>query len=446
MTPSLQARARYRRASCCRAVPIVLGLLLAVPVASPAQDPDVTYTRQQVFRIPFQTDSGERRLKQVQLYVSTDQGRSWHPFANVRPDEGYFTFTANRDGLYWFTVRTIDMDNRAFPLTMDTAQPGLKVVVDTQPPVVTLRPFERDGQAGVEWDVRDDNLDPNTLVIEARAAGRSEWAPLPVQRAPYGQYAWRVNENQDVRLRIRDRAGNEGSAQTTLTPGGGSAPAQPVAQGDSNKIQENKAVRLVNSKRINFDYEVKEVGRSGVSAVELWYTQDGRNWQKYSEDTAHRSPYVVDVNSEGLYGFTLLVRSGVGLADKPPQVGDPPQVWVEVDLTKPKVNIQNVDVGKGAETGNLTVTWVATDKNLARNPITLLYSEQEAGPWTPIAKDLENTGNYMWRMPTDVPYKFFVRVEAADRAGNIGTAETGKSVIVDLAKPKGVILGVSPGQ
>mgnify|MGYP007022268180 CR=1 FL=1 len=38
--------------------------------------------------------------------------------------------------------------------------------------------------------------------------------------------------------------------------------------------------------------------------------------------------------------------------------------------------------------------------------------------WSPIAKDLENTGSYLWRMPTDIPYQFFVRVEAADRAGN----------------------------
>jgi hypothetical protein len=94
----------------------------------------------------------------------------------------------------------------------------------------------------------------------------------------------------------------------------------------------------------------------------------------------------------------------------------------------------------------MPITWVATDKNLGRSPITLSYAEQETGPWTPIAKDLENTGSYLWRMPTDIPYQFLVRVEAADRAGNIGNAETGKPVIVDLAKPKGVILNVAPGQ
>ena len=36
-------------------------------------------------------------------------------------------------------VRTIDLDNRAFPLTMDNARAGLKVLVDTQPPTIQLR-------------------------------------------------------------------------------------------------------------------------------------------------------------------------------------------------------------------------------------------------------------------------------------------------------------------
>jgi hypothetical protein len=35
-------------------------------------------------------------------------------------------------------------------------------------------------------------------------------------------------------------------------------------------------------------------------------------------------------------------------------------------------------------------------------------------------------------------------VEATDRAGNIGSADTSAPVIVDLAQPKGVILNVEP--
>src|SRR4029077_4699604 len=39
-------------------------------------------------------------------------------------------------------------------------------------------------------------------------------------------------------------------------------------------------VRAVNCKRIVLDYEIKDIGPSGVSMVDLWYTHDGRRWEK----------------------------------------------------------------------------------------------------------------------------------------------------------------------
>jgi hypothetical protein len=206
------------------------------------------------------------------------------------------------------------------------------------------------------------------------------------------------------------------------------------------------AVRLVNSKTISLSYELKDVGKSGVSVVELWYTTDGRNWLKYPDRAQQQSPYVFQVDAEGLYGFTLVARSGVGLGEQPPKYGDPPQIWVEVDLTKPVVRLQNVEVGRGPESGNLTITWTATDKNLERQPITLSYAETADGPWKPIAANLENSGRYLWKMPADVPYRFLVRVEAADRARNVGGDQTEPSrpVIVDLSQPKVQVLGVEP--
>ena len=62
----------------------------------------------------------------------------------------------------------------------------------------------------------------------------------------------------------------------------------------------------------------------------------------------------------------------------------------------------------------------------------------------PIVSKLENSGRYVWQMPADVPFQFLVRVEATDRAGNVGSDETAKPVSVDLAQPKGIILNVEP--
>ena len=78
-------------------------------------------------------------------------------------------------------------------------------------------------------------------------------------------------------------------------------------------------VRLVNSPRIALNYEIKDKGPSGVSEVELWYTQDGRSWNKCplpkpTDEQGFTSPLTFAVDGEGVYGFTLVARNGNGLS------------------------------------------------------------------------------------------------------------------------------------
>jgi hypothetical protein len=47
-------------------------------------------------------------------------------------------------------------------------------------------------------------------------------------------------------------------------------------------------------------------------------------------------------------------------------------------------------------------------------------------------------------MPINVPFRIYVRVEAADRAGNIGSAQTANPILVDLSKPKVNITTIEP--
>ena len=48
---------------------------------------DIIYSRQPTFRIPFDTDGGDRRLQEVQLYVSEDRGQTWQKKGNVPPEQ-----------------------------------------------------------------------------------------------------------------------------------------------------------------------------------------------------------------------------------------------------------------------------------------------------------------------------------------------------------------------
>jgi hypothetical protein len=214
---------------------------------------------------------------------------------------------------------------------------------------------------------------------------------------------------------------------------------------DAGDAQPGKTpTRVVNSKRIVVDYEIKDVGPSGISTVDLWYTRDGRKWDKCPVGPQRTSPYILEVREEGTYGITLVASSGIGLKKRPPRPGDSPQIWIEVDTTKPLVRLTGCRVGTGTEADSMTITWKASDKHLGDKPITLSYAEQPDGPWSTIAANMENTGMYLWKMPTSVPQKMVIRMEVSDLAGNIGLSQTREPVMVDLAKPSVAIVNIKP--
>ena len=168
---------------------LVLVLVLAIVPSAWAQTGvnGIVYSSQSSFRIPFVLEPGAPRLQEVQLWVSEDQGQNWQMIARTTPEQGGFDYRADRDGLYWFTVRTIEALGRAAPLTVQGSKPQLKVHVDTRRPIVTLRGRAANpGMVAVEWDIREDNLDPANFYLDYRAAGARDWTPLIVDAALTG--------------------------------------------------------------------------------------------------------------------------------------------------------------------------------------------------------------------------------------------------------------------
>jgi hypothetical protein len=243
------------------------------------------------------------------------------------------------------------------------------------------------------------------------------------------------NEPKSAKPKDLKLGTGERSSVRTLTP---NAPA--TAKNTSGPV-----VRLVNKKRITLNYEVHDVGPSGVSGVELWYTRDSKDWRKHEGPPEKKPPYIIEVQEEGLYGFTLLAKNGIGLSKDPPKSGDLPQVWVEVDLTKPAVALTDVKAGYENKVPALTIQWKASDKNLGAQPVGLSYSDKEEGPWQPIATNVENSGRFAWPLRPGLPPRVFVRIEAKDLAGNLGVAKTPSPVQIDLSRPIVQVLDVEAG-
>lgn len=194
----------------------------------------------------------------------------------------------------------------------------------------------------------------------------------------------------------------------------------------------NPLARRVNSRSFALEYELSGVGNEGVAKVEAWGTHDGgQSWQRYAVDDDNRSPLQVTVDGEGEYGFSIVVVGGSADHGAPPQRGDTPALWIEVDLEPPMARILSVDAARGADGGELTVAWEADDAHLEPRPIALYYSSRPAGPWTPIATSLENLGEFTWPIERHVPRRVYLKLEARDAAGNVSAFQTAEPVITE---------------
>jgi hypothetical protein len=201
--------------------------------------------------------------------------------------------------------------------------------------------------------------------------------------------------------------------------------------------------KLVNSRTFALEYALEQTSHEGVARVELWGSRDGgQTWRNFAVDDDNRSPLIVTVDGEGLYGFRMVVESAAGRGGFPPQPGEKPDLWIGIDLHRPDVTLTAAEVATGEDAGKLVLRWEAEDDNLEQRPIGLFYSSRPTGPWTAISTNLLNSGAYRWRMERHVPPRVYLRIEARDTAGNVGAYQTTEPLVVEFADSVARIFGV----
>jgi hypothetical protein len=212
---------------------VFTALALSVPSATRAgtdqNNAPRIYHKARNFRIPFNLNAdGRDRVKELHLLVSEDYGYHWRAISKTFPDHPTFTFRSSHDGEYWFAVQTRTVDGKVSPSLESTIEPNLKVVVDTFPPSLVLEPDERRGSlASVHWEVKDENLNLKSLVLEYQIEGATSWRRVPISAAKLnGSRRWDAGtaEALKVRCSVSDRAGNVTEAFVDLPEGTASQP------------------------------------------------------------------------------------------------------------------------------------------------------------------------------------------------------------------------------
>ncbi|MDZ4847817.1 MAG: hypothetical protein SGI77_00860 [Pirellulaceae bacterium] len=199
------------------------------------------------------------------------------------------------------------------------------------------------------------------------------------------------------------------------------------------------------SRAFSLDYELDSQAASPVASIELWGTTDGgRIWERWGTDPDGVSPFDIKVETEGLFGFRMVIVGANGLAGNRPQNGDNADAWIQVDTERPSARIQSALYGKGTDANSLVVDFKAEDAYFGERPVSLMYSELPTGPWTTIANGMRNTGRYVWPSDPTLPRRVYLKLEAHDEAGNIGEHRLDVPVDIEGLAPRGRIQGFRP--
>jgi hypothetical protein len=126
-----------------------LGLALcADPVELPK---DVEEIQSRQFAMPLNFDpSRQDTIQRVRLFVSEDQGKTWKHEKDYRASDKQVTFTAGRDGHYWFALQIDFKNGKSEPARIEALAPAMKVYVNTERKALKTQKSYEDLQREVE--------------------------------------------------------------------------------------------------------------------------------------------------------------------------------------------------------------------------------------------------------------------------------------------------------
>ncbi len=472
---------------------------LMLAAGAPGNADEIIHINQRGFQIPIQVRPGRaHEVRELLLYLSRDQGRTWQIHSRSTPDKKGFDFFTDKDGLLYFSIQVVDQKGVSDPPDVYRAAVGQKILIDTVKPVVKLVSAERAGEEiQVGWEVREEHPEWTSLRLEYRVgeSPSGQWTPLPINPGMRGNYRFKPGLPGPVTLRLalRDLASNEGIDERLVTAGGtfdrsvvsagaitpvagaapppdavpGSSPPPPAPVSPAAAMPTRgplPALQIVNKRQVQLGFNVSRFGPSGLGSVDVYVTTDeGATWEKAPTDPnvtlpvtgenrgqgAVRGSVTVTLPADGkIYGFHLVVKSRAGLGKAPPRPGDPPHVRIEVDTLQPEAELY-APQPEPTRSDALVLSWKATDRNLAANPVSLEWAANPAGPWTFIGEaQMPNTGRYTWTVPENTPAKVYLKLTVSDTAGNTAVAQTPQPVLIDLTKPEveGVQVMVGAGR
>jgi len=218
-------------------------LVQATPARKPL--PMLQYVNQQLVKLQYEIKrQGPSGIGGMQVWLTKDDGETWSPFAEVKDihneaahgrQERDFEFRDKYDmpfpdgvyGLFLVVKNRAGLGREPRP----GDAPEIRIEIDTKPPLAQLfKPVpdpQNPSQLLLKWSAQDKNLADAPIHLEYAEKREGPWQPIELnlkntgrysnQRVT-GDYTWKVPPGAPVqvylRLRVRDKAGNESVAVT----------------------------------------------------------------------------------------------------------------------------------------------------------------------------------------------------------------------------------------
>jgi hypothetical protein len=175
---------------------------------------------------------GPSGVSSVILYVTADGGKTWAAFKDEKPPDKTQPVVGNKyqrtltlpagEGVYGLILGIRNGGDLGRPKPQPGETPEMVIEVDLTAPYAELSRPERDPERPdavlLRWWSRDKNLAEHPVTLEWAEQPQGQWQPIAKDLAGTGSYSWKVPAGSPVqvylRLRVLDRAGNEGMAVT----------------------------------------------------------------------------------------------------------------------------------------------------------------------------------------------------------------------------------------
>ena len=119
------------------------------------------------------------------------------------------------------------------------------------------------------------------------------------------------------------------------------------------------------------------------------------------------------------------------VTDKAGNVNDTTTIGITTDNTNPSVTVTYPNGGEYIK-DIISITWSASDQNMASNPINIYYSNDSGTNWYLISNNEPNDGSYSWdTTEVDDGSDYKIRITATDKAGNVGSDASNNVFTID---------------